>query len=133
MLAVILACRPVAAVAATQSLAVGKLAGTLHIDESGSKLIIRSILIEEHIYIEITMTGIDSVADGSIQRFQTRSRNPAVIHHLDDGTERTFGDDALLLILHIGEMQLILAVPATQGSQSVGVPYPKAVIARTSL
>ena len=79
------------------------------------------------------MTGIDSVADGSIQRFQPRSRNPAVIHHLDDGTERTFGDDALLLILHIGEMQLILAVPATQGSQSVGVPYPEAVIARASL
>ena len=79
------------------------------------------------------MTGIDSVADGSIQRFQPRSRNPAVIHHLDDGTERTFGDDALLLILHIGEMQLILAIPTTQGSQSVGISHPEAVVTRTSL
>ena len=52
MLAVVLACRPVAAVAATQALAVGKLAGSLHIDESDSKLITRSILVEEHIYIE---------------------------------------------------------------------------------
>ena len=79
------------------------------------------------------MTGIDGVADGGIQRFQARSRNPTVIHYLDDGTERTFGDDALLLILHIGEMQLVLAVPATQGSQSIGISYPEAVVARTSL
>ena len=30
-------------------------------------------------------------------------------------------------------MQLILAVPATQGSQSVGISHPEAVVARTSL
>ena len=79
------------------------------------------------------MTGVDGVADSSIQRFQARSRNPTVIHHLNDSTERTFGDDALLLIFHIGEMQLVLTVPATQGSQSVGVSHPEAVVARTSL
>ena len=36
------------------------------------------------------MTGIDGVADGGIDRLQARSRNPTLIHYLDDGTERTF-------------------------------------------
>ena len=79
------------------------------------------------------MTGIDGVTDSGIHRLQTRSWHPTIIHHFDDGTERTFGDNPLFLILHIVEMQLILAIPSTQGAQSVGVAYPKAVVARTSL
>ena len=133
MLAVILARWPVAAIAATQSLAISKLAGSLHIDKTRGKLIIGSILVEEHIYIKIAMTGIDGVTDSGIHRLQPRGWHPTIIHHFDDGTERTFGDNSLLLILHIVEMQLVLTVPSTQGAQSVSISYPKAVVARTSL
>ena len=90
MLSIVLACWPVAAVTASQTLAISKFAGTLYVDESCSKLIIRNILVEEYIYVEIAMTGIDGVTDGGIDRLQARSRNPTLIHNFDDGTERTF-------------------------------------------
>ena len=90
MLSIVLACWPVAAVTATQTLAISKFAGTLYVDESCSKLIIRNILVEEYIYVEIAMTGIDGVTDGGIARVLARSRIPTLIHDFDDGTERTF-------------------------------------------
>ena len=79
------------------------------------------------------MTGVDGIADGGVHWLQARCGHPAIVHHLDDGTERTFGDDSLLLIFHIIEEQLLLAVPSAEGTQSVGVAHPEAVVARTCL
>ena len=40
---------------------VAKFTRTLNINEARGKCVIAYILIEEHIYVEVTMTGIDGI------------------------------------------------------------------------
>ena len=78
------------------------------------------------------MTGIDDVANGSIDWFHARSRSPTIVYHLYDSTQRTFRDDTLLLILQLVEKQRLIAIPSSQSTQAVCIANPKTVISRTS-
>ena len=74
------------------------------------------------------MACIERVAYHHVDGFQPRSGHVAQVFHLNNGSERPFGDHPLRAPADAVKLQRTAAVPASQSAQAIGVAHPKHVI-----
>ena len=120
--------RPVGAPAAPQPRLVGEFHRLFHVDDACGEEVILHILIEEYVDISAAAACILRVADGHRDGRLVGVGLPVLVDYLDDGAQRSVGDDALRAAADGIDHRGLLSVPSTEGTESEGVAHPEHIV-----